>query len=156
MPDLHLMLAEIAEMENDEVEKSNQLRKFKKLAERPGYKKMFHKYLAVLAAEEFNDAEEAINIARAEIAERPCPQSYDLLAWGYFHQEKFNEALEIASRRVENQTFEPESLFHLGMIYQANGNEEKARYYFTQALKSGFELGPSISKRIKTVIKNLS
>ena len=90
-----------------------------------------------------------------EIANRPTPQSYDLLAWAYYQQKNFNDALSVATRQVENQTFEPEAFYHLGMIYQANGNNEKASYYLNEALASEFELGPSTSKKIKIALKNL-
>ena len=63
--------------------------------------------------------------------------------------------MSIATRQVENQTFEPEAFYHLGMIYQANGNNEKASYYLNEALASEFELGPSISKKIKLALQNL-
>ena len=121
----------------------------------PEYKNMYHKYLATLEAEEFENPDAAVSIAMEEIANRPTPQSYDLLAWAYYHQNNFPEALSIATRQVENQTFEPEAFYHLGMIYQANGNNEKASYYLNEALASEFELGPSISKKIKTALKNL-
>ena len=57
MPEAHLMFAEIAEMEGLEIEKLDHLKKFKDLVSDPAYKTMYHKYLAVLEAEEFNDAE---------------------------------------------------------------------------------------------------
>ena len=155
MPEAHLVLAEIAELDGNQMEKVDQLKKFKSLVSSPEYKNMYHKYLATLEAEEFQNPNAAVSIAQAEIANRPTPQSYDLLAWAYYHQNNFREASSIATRRVENQTFEPEAFYHLGIIYQANGNNEKARYYLKEALESEFELGPSISKKIKTALKNL-
>ncbi len=154
-PELQLMLAEIAEMEGNELVKLQHLKKFKALVDQPGYKKMYHKYLALLEAEEFDNAHAAVEIAKAEISERPAPQSYDLLAWSYYHQRKFKEALEIATRKVENQTYEPEAIYHLATIYKANGNTEKARHYFTIALESEFELGPSITKKINAALELL-
>ncbi len=155
MPEAHLMLAEIAEMEGLEVEKLNHLKKFKDLVTEPGYKTMYHKYLSALESEEFNDAEAGVAIAHQEIALRPTPQSYDLLAWGYYHQKKFKQALDIATRQVQNKTFEPESHYHLGMIFLANGYTEQARHYLKEALGSEFELGPSITKKINTSLQNL-
>ena len=116
---------------------------------------MYHKYLAILEAEDFNNAEAAVGIAREEITNRPTPQSYDLLAWGYYHQKKFKLALDIVKRHVEDQTFEPESYYHIGMIYAANDDKEQARQYLVEALESEFELGPSTSKKIRTAIQNL-
>lgn len=154
-PALHLILSEIAELEDNKIEKRIQLNKFKALVGRPGYKRMFHKYLAILEAGEFDNPAEAVKIAKQEIKERPCPQSYDLLAWSYYHQKKYKAALEIASQNVEYQTYEPETLFHLGMIYQANGHDDKALDYLTEALESGFELGPSTTKKIRQALELL-
>ena len=155
MPEAHLILAEIAELEGHKTKKSDHLKKFKYLVSVPAYKTMYHKYLAVLEAEDFNNADACVAIANEEIINRPTPQSYDLLAWGYYHQKKFKKALAISSRRVGNQTFEPEAYYHLGMIYLANGYKEQARHYLLEALESEFELGPSITKKINTSLQNL-
>jgi tetratricopeptide (TPR) repeat protein len=155
MPEIHLMLAEIAEIEGHETEKLDHLKKFKEIVSVPAYKTMYHKYLATLEAEAFNNAEACVDIANEEIINRSTPQSYDLLAWGYYHQKKFRKALDIASRQVENQTFEPDATYHLGMIYLANGYKEQARHYLFEALESEFELGPSITKKINATIQNL-
>ncbi|WP_276367206.1 tetratricopeptide repeat protein [Chryseolinea sp. H1M3-3] len=154
-PELQLMLAEIAEMEGNEFAKLQHLKKFKALVGQPEYKEMYHKYLVLLEAEEFNNAYAAAEIAKAEVLERPAPQSYDLLAWSYYHQRKFKDALDIAARKVENQTYEPEAIYHLATIYKANGNTEKARHYFTMALESEFELGPSTAKKISAALEQL-
>lgn len=155
MPEAYLMLAEIAEVEGNESEKVNHLKKFFSMASLPAYKTMYHKYLATLEAEEFQHPEACIAIAKEEIANRPTPQSYDLLAWGYYHQKTYSKALEVISNNVVNQTFEPEAYYHMGMIYAAAGNTERARYFLSEALASSFELGPTISTRIKSTLNSL-
>lgn len=155
MPEAHLMLAEIAELNNNQSERVAHLQKFKALVSTPQYKTMYHKYLATLEAEEFQHPEAAVAIAMEEIVNRPTPHSYDLLAWAYYQEKDFDRALSVATRQVENQTFEPEAFYHLGIIYQANGNNEKARYYLNEAWASKFELGPSISNKIKLALENL-
>jgi tetratricopeptide (TPR) repeat protein len=155
MPEAHLMLAEIAEMENNETERLHQLKIFKSMVSPQGYKKMYHKYLAILEAEDFSNPEAGVEIANEEIANRPTPQSYDLLAWGYYHQKKFKQALDVVIRHIQEQTFEPESYYHMGMIYAANGYKEEARVYLIEALDSEFELGSSITKKIKAVLQSL-
>ncbi len=155
MPEAHLMLAEMAEMQGNEPVKIDHLKKFRELVSQPAYKTMYHKYLAEIAAEDFNDAETCIAIAQEEIANRPTPQSFDLLAWGYYHQKNFTKALDVAAHQVENQTFEPDTYYHLGMIYLANGYKEQARHFLMEALQSEFELGPSTTKKIKAAIQSL-
>ena len=155
MPEAILMLAEIAEIEGNEIAKLDYLRKFISVVSQPRYQMMYNKYLSLLKAEEFDDVKSAIEIANEEIANRPTPQSHDLLAWAYFHDGQIEKALEVAKRNVEDQTFEPESLYHLGIIYQANGDSAMAKKYLQEALQSRFELGPAISNRIERSLKKL-
>jgi tetratricopeptide (TPR) repeat protein len=154
-PDMHLMLAEIAEVENDAGEKKKQLELFTNEARNSKYGGMYNTYLAKLEAEEFSNPQTAISIAEQEIQNRPTPLSYDLLAWGLFHKGEYREALEIANKNVLNRTYEPVALYHMAMIYKSNGLEKEARNYFEQASESSFELGPTISKRIELEIKTL-
>jgi len=147
-PDMHLLLAEIAGAEGDVLEKERQLTTFARAATAPEYGDMYNKYLALLEAEEFSNAKRTIEIARKEINNRPTPQSYDLLAWGYFRDGKKAQALAIAREYIENKTFEPEALYHMAMIHEANGNEEEAQRYFEEAAGSVFELGPAVATEI--------
>jgi tetratricopeptide (TPR) repeat protein len=147
-PEYHLLLAEVASFEGNENEKLRQLRMFRSLVSHPSYKNMYHKYLAQIEAEDFNNPDATIEIAKQEIANRPTPQSYDLLSWGYYRQGNYLQALEIARQHVEGQTFEPESYYHLGMIYFANGEKLDANKYLEEALKSDFELGPTVTREI--------
>jgi tetratricopeptide (TPR) repeat protein len=149
LPEYQLLLAEIADFTGDETGKRTALEKFNSLTADEATERMYAKYKAVLEAEEFSNPEKAIAIARQEIQSRPCPQSYDLLAWGYFSKGNYLYALEISQRYVEGKTFEPEALYHLGMIYGANKKVDKSRIFLAEALNSSFELGPSIAKKIK-------
>jgi tetratricopeptide (TPR) repeat protein len=154
MPEAHLLLATINEMEGNERQRIYHLEKFKSLVSKMGNSSMYNKYLALVEAEEFNP-QLAKSIAEQEIVNRATPQSYDLLAWAYYNQENFDAALEIATRKVKGQTFEPDAIYHLGMIYLANGNREMAREYLNQALESEYELGPSISGQIKAALQDI-
>ena len=155
MPEAYLMLAEIAAIEGDKAAEMKLLKKFTSMVSGADYKTMYHKYLANIEAEQFKNPEACISIAEQEILNRPTPQSYDLLAWGYYHKQDFEKALNIAKNKVEFQTFEPDAFYHLGMIYLASGNTTKARYYLKEASSSAFELGPSISKKVNTTLSTL-
>lgn len=153
MPEAHLMLAEIAELENDKHEKSNQLAAFVRMTDTPTYHTMYAKYLANIFAEDLNQPEKSLAIAESEIANRPTPQSYDLKAWALLHLGREKEALVIAQNHVVEKTFEPEAAYHLGMIYKANGFEKEAEKYLEHALESSFELGPSVTHDIQKALK---
>ncbi|MBA4058249.1 MAG: hypothetical protein C0490_26265, partial [Marivirga sp.] len=57
MPEAFLLLAEIAEVNGDEVAKMDYLMKFKSMVDQPAYTTMYHKYLATLEAEELQNPE---------------------------------------------------------------------------------------------------
>ena len=153
-PDMHLLLAKIAGAENNVGEKMKELHLFNSLANQPCYGDMYNKYLALMEVEDFSNPAKTIVLAKREIQNRPTPQSYDLLAWGYFHEGKYAEALEIAEDFLVDKTFEPDVFFHLGLIYQANGQTGKARMYLRRAEKSAFELGPEVTRKIKEALTN--
>lgn len=147
MPDMHLLLAKIAEEENDTTEQKKQLSLFTQKASETKYGDMYNKYLALLEAEEFNNPNKTIEIATVEIDNRPTPQSYDLLAWGYYHNDQKEKALEVAQQFVEGKTFEPDAIYHLGMIYK-DIDAEKSHHFLKEASQSSFELGPAIAASI--------
>ena len=154
MPESHLWLATIAAMENNEIQKRRHLNDFKSSVSGQDYKPMYSKYLALIEAEDFNPAV-AQEIAEEEIKNRPTPDSFDLLAWSYYQQGNFNKAHDIATRRVEDQTFEPLASYHLGMIYLASGNAILAKEYLEKALDSEFELGPLVTRQIKSALQEI-
>lgn len=148
MPETHLMLAELAEMQGDEEERMKHLRMFKSMVDDSNYQIMYGKYLALIEADDFQNPKRCIEIAEQEIRNRPTPQSYDLLAWGYHTSGDHKRALQIVEDYVYEKTYEPECLYHIGMIYKANGFSEKGNNLLKEARESSFELGPSVSKII--------
>jgi tetratricopeptide (TPR) repeat protein len=155
MPDAHLMLAEIAEMENDEQEKNKQLNAFVSLTDNHHYKTMYAKYLAEIYVEDLQKPEASLAIAEEEIKNRPTPQSYDLKAWALLHLGREKEALFVAQKNVTGKTFEPDAAYHMGMIYLANGFESEAKKYLKEALESSFELGPSVARDIEQALEKM-
>lgn len=152
MPEGHLMLAELAAVSSNEKERIRQLRLFKSMVGNPAYGSMYNKYLASVEAE-LGYPEKCIAIAYEEIKNRPTPQSYDLLAWGYHKKGDHSRALKIIREHVEDQTFEPESLYHMGMIYRANGFLDEGEEFLEEAGKSSFELGPATATVIENILK---
>ena len=155
MPESHLMLAQIAELESDQSEKQKQLAEFIGMTDTDGYRTMYAKYLAHIYAEDLGMPEKSLAIAEQEIKNRPTPQSYDLKAWALLQLGREKEALAIVQRYVENKTFEPEAAYHMGMVYLSNNNHELAEKHLEAADESSFELGPVISKNIKAALESL-
>lgn len=152
MPEAHLLLAEVEAVGNNAARKLWHLKQFVEMVSVQKYKTMYNRYMAIIKAEDLNDPNGCIGIAEEEIAIRPTPESYDVKAWGFYHLNEYQQALEIAREHVEGQTFEPDAVYHLGMIYLANGDNVKAKRYLTEALESEFELGPSKGKQIRQVL----
>ena len=154
MPDMHLLLAKIAEQEGDYKEENKQLNLFKTKASGPKYGAMYNKYIALLEAEKFSNPERTVEIATIEIQNRPTPQSYDLLAWGYFQSGNTAKAIAVATQKIEARTFEPEAYYHLGMMYTSI-DKRKSETYLEKALKSSFELGPAITAKIRGQLNHM-
>lgn len=146
-PDLDLTLAEIAEYEENENEKQRLLLQFKKNVEKPEYGDMYAKYLILLEAEEYKNYQKAIKLAENEVKNRPTVQSYDLLAWSLFLKGEKAKAEKIAREFVENQSSEPEIIYHLGVILN-----NKA--LLKEALEAHYELGPIAEKNILEKVRS--
>ncbi|MBN8650491.1 MAG: hypothetical protein J0L67_03640 [Cytophagales bacterium] len=155
MPEAHLMLAEIAALENNESEKNIQLTAFVNLTDTNEYKTMYAKYLAGIYADDLAKPELSLAIAEEEIRNRPTPQSYDLKAWALLQLGRSEDALLTAYEHVQGKTFEPDAAYHLGMIYLANNLPSEAKKYLNEAIESSFELGPIITRDIKNTLAKI-
>ncbi len=150
-PDYFLLKAEIAEFKNNLTSKNKYLELYLLAIENELYGNMYNQYRAKLFLEEFDKKEEALAIIQKEIQNRPTPQSYDLLAWYYFQKKEYLRALELMNSYVVGKTFEPEAQYHLAEIYKVNGFTKKALKIKKELLKSAFELGPLMEKRINNI-----
>ena len=149
VPDYHLLSAEIAAYEKDEKTKKQLLDRFVTQVSDSSYGDMYNRYLFYIMSEDKNDFDKALAIAKTEVKNRPTPQSYDLLAWAYYRMGKKDEALQMARAYVENRNYEPDVLYHLGVMYAHAGNTKKAKHYMQEAKNSGFELGPLLAEKIQ-------
>ncbi|WP_299127140.1 cell surface protein [uncultured Winogradskyella sp.] len=148
-PDYDLLRAEIADYTNNTVLKSKALNNYKKAVSNPSYGDMYNKYNVMLYTEDFELTNLAIKIAEKEVANRPTPQSYDLLAWSYFKTGDIKKANAIVETYVDGQTSEPEVLYHIAEIYKAVGKTDKIYDLKTELIASIYELGPTMASKIK-------
>lgn len=151
-PQIKLMLAEIAEFEENIELGELILEDYYELVSSPEYGFMYSKYLILIDAEK--NSAKAVERALIEIERRATPETYDLLAWSFFKNKQLLKAIKTAEAHVVGKTSEPEALYHLGMIYKANGDISKSEEYLKEALESGFELGPLLSHQITNELKN--
>jgi tetratricopeptide (TPR) repeat protein len=149
MPDLKLLLAEIAEVEGNRVEKQRLINEFVFTVTKPGYGDMYNKYLINIYTEETGENEKALAIAENELSNRFTPETCDWMAWTQYKMGDKEKAFETSRQFVANKTFEPDAVFHTAIIYAANGKKKKARAMLNECLSSSFELGQLRVKQIK-------
>ncbi len=147
-PDFYLLKAEIAEYEKDFASQESFLNKYFDMLNNKNYGVMYNKYNGFLYADDKSTLNKTLEIANQEIANRPTPQSYDLLAWYYYKNGNSKEALEIAKKYIVNKSFEPEIVYHLACIYKANNVLNEVTPLKKELQASAYELGPNMATKI--------
>lgn len=155
MPELRLMLADIAASEGNQKEARELANEFIATVSKPAYGGMYNKYLIQLYCEELSDYDRALTITKKELMNRFTPETCDLLAWVYYKKGDLEKAYEFCSGHVYNFTFEPEALMHSGFIYADIGKTEEARKILKECLESEFELGPIARRQIEVKLATL-
>lgn len=155
MPDLNLMLAEIAEWEGNEEMRKQNISAFLNEVHKTGYGDMYNKYLITLYAEELKDYDKSLALAMKEVKNRPTPETYDWLAWVYYQKGEVSRAYGLIKNYVIGRTFEPDALMHAAYILKASGKKKEAKRLFDECTEAGFELGPVVLKQIKKEAKAL-
>lgn len=150
-PDFYLLKAQIAEYEKNTVAKNENLTAYFQMLDSINYGAMYNKYNVLIYAEDKSTAPKALEISKMEIAHRPTPDSYDLLAWSYYNLGDNKKALEIAEKYVVGKSFEPKLIYHLATIYKANNKEAKIVPIKEELLNSIYELGPNLEQKISNL-----
>lgn len=148
MPDYYMVLAEINSFEGNEKGAKKYIDQFLAEANKPEYEGMYNKYLIDIYVDR-GQFEKALGLAKEEVAKRPNPATYDWLAWTLFNQGKGEEAIRIYQENVEDETFEPDVIYHMGVVYHAMGRS-KGREYLRESLDASYELGPLVASEIKS------
>ena len=155
IPDYDLLLSKIAAYEKDKTAEKELENRFLTEVSDSRYGDMYNKYVFYLMTDEERDLNKALQIAEREVTNRPTSQSYDLLAWANYKIGKKDEALKIAKAYVENKSYEPDALYHLGLIYAEAGNDKKAKQFMQQAENAAFELGPGLASQVSYDLKSI-
>jgi tetratricopeptide (TPR) repeat protein len=154
-PEIMLLLAEIADLEENTGEKNKWLKEFTNKISNPGYGDMYNKYLITIYAEELNNMDKAFLLAKREIDNRFTPETCDWMAWIKYLKDDYKEALALIEKYVYRHTHEPEALIHCGFILAVNGQIAEARKVLEECLQSSFELGPVTTKKVRLKLKTL-
>ncbi|TYB77461.1 cell surface protein [Bizionia saleffrena] len=147
-PDFYLLKAEISEYMKNDVAKDNYLEAYNQVVKNENYGDMYNAYNVQLWADNNTNLDAALAVSKREIANRPTPLSYDLLAWSEFRKGNFDKALDIVEAYVVNKTFEPNALYHIAEIYKANQRLDKVKSLKKELKDSAYELGPLMEIKI--------
>ena len=150
-PDYFLLRAEIAEYQNDAIAKQENINAYFKAIQNPAYGDMYNTHTAEMLLSEKEEYDTALAIAQKEVANRPTPQSYDLLAYVYQQKGDYKKALAIAETHVVNKTYEPLTQYHLAEIYKSNGLYNRVTPIKKELLDASYELGPVTTNAIKNL-----
>lgn len=148
-PDYHLLKAEISSFLSNKNDEEIYLNKYFTQLENVKYGNMYNKYKVLLFAENKNEIQQAIQLAKKEVENRPTVQSYDLLAWSYFNNNEFTKAKNMIDKYVINKSSEPEILFHVANIYKHYNELEKVSEIKDELQEAIYELGPLMEENIK-------
>ncbi|MGQ0739863.1 MAG: tetratricopeptide repeat protein [Bacteroidota bacterium] len=155
MPDLKLMLAEIAKSENKPEESKQWIHEFLSEVTRPGYGDMYNKHLISIWADEKQHQQKALALAQKEFSNRFTPETCDWLAWTHYQMGNYKEALNWSAAYVYRHTSEPDAMMHTAYIYAANGKKQEAKQLLEECLESSLELGPVASRQIREKLGSL-
>jgi lipopolysaccharide biosynthesis regulator YciM len=147
-PDYFLLKAEIAEFENDTVEKEKQNDNFLNAVNQKNYGSMFNTYLIKYYAE--REPIKALSIVNQEIENRKTPEMYQLLAFVQLQLNKPHEALATMNMHVIDKTFEPMAYYYQAIIYLANNMDSEIPNLRKELKQNHFELGPVLMRAIET------
>ncbi|WP_138433831.1 tetratricopeptide repeat protein [Winogradskyella algicola] len=147
-PDYELLIAEIADYNEDESTKYAAISRYNDMVRNKNYGDMYNTYNVIVYTDEMLLPEKAIEIAELEVENRPTPQSYDLLAWSYFKKGNIEKANAIIEKHVEGHTFEPAVLYHIAEIYKAMGKTDQVSELKNELVASLYELGPTMESKI--------
>ncbi len=153
MPDLYLLLAEIAAYEGDLKKEQEYTTAFVEEAQKEKYKGMYATYLADIYSQNKDRMHAAIALAEEEVAKRPTPATYDALAWAIYQSGNAAKAVQLYKDHVEGRTYEPDVIYHMGVVYHQSGID-KGKGMLMESLEASYELGPVTTSQIQRLLKS--
>ncbi len=147
-PDYYLLKAEIADFMGDAKRAVKNREQYRKSVMDKNYGNMYNAYTIDFALEHTKQTNRALNLALAEVENRPTPESYHLLANTYLNMGKPEKALGIVQEHIAGKTFEPAILLSVAEIYKANGLVDQVQTLKQELEDSLYELGPIVGEKI--------
>ncbi len=149
-PDSYLLLAEMAEEKSEITQKENSTNAFLQIVANKNYGDMYNKYLIEEYLEVDELKEKGLELAKNEVENRATPETYSWLAFAHFKLGNTALANQIIKENVLNQTYEPEALFIMSMVFNKT-DMPLCKKLKEQCLQSAFELGPAKIKLLQAL-----
>lgn len=150
-PDYYLLKSEIAHYLNDELSRTKNLDNYFVAVRNPSYGDMYNGYNLGIYLDETQQYNNALALAKKEVANRPTPESYSWLAYSYLKKGNNAKAEEIIKEHVYGKTFEPALLYQAAEVYKANGKLDKVKELKGELIAALYELGPNMKKQIQNL-----
>jgi tetratricopeptide (TPR) repeat protein len=80
------------------------------------------------------DPAEALRWALKDMEVRHSIYAYDALAWAYYRNSRFDEALSAMKRALATGTNDAHLLYHAGLVYSSAGRWEEGRAFLRQSV----------------------
>lgn len=107
--------------------------------------------LALFYAVKNRDIDEAVTLARREMAERPGIYTCDALAWALYRKGEIEEARELIDRATRLGTKDASLLYHAGAIRIAGGEKEAGKKLIQEALAQNPRFDPTGAAEASTL-----
>lgn len=150
-PDYFLLKAEIHEYMGNKEKKAVNLDYYFNMVKNPNYGAMYNAYNVDFMLDHLQEYNKALELAKVEVANRPTPETYNLLAKSYLKLGKEEKALEVMQNKIEGNTHEPSILLTTAKVYKANGENARVKPLKKELEEAAYELGPVIAKEIQSL-----
>lgn len=147
VPDYALMKSELAEFSGDDKIAETLKTSFLNEVSQPKFGDMYNAYQIELYAD--TDAKKSLEMAKAEVANRPTPEAYHLLALAQLKNNQKGKALSTINDHVAGKTYEPMAQYHMGLVYNAHGKTKEVKELKEELLGAAYELGPMLTAEIE-------
>jgi tetratricopeptide (TPR) repeat protein len=99
-----------------------------------GHAHYYHHLAGLLCDSDFvRDPAEAIRWAKKDVQIRLTVNTYDALAWAYYHDGNDRDAEATMEKALRDKTIDSHILYHAGLIYSRSGEAAKGRAYLRRA-----------------------
>ncbi len=116
-------------------------------------KVIYNRELAYFYADHDMKLEQALDLAKKELAVRKDVYAYDVLAWALLKNGSPREALAAITEALKLGTRDARLFFHAGMIHHELGDAEQTRHYLGLALVTNPHFHPFHSETARRVLR---